>query len=98
MYSSAPGRATCSNSSNPEYIPQDGESMLASTALILNIGGPPCCSDSCRMSGVLGQKLGRMWSAESTSSSQYSRISRALVRQVKYVYDWVKPILPRPCM
>ena len=37
--------------------------MLARTARILNIAGPPCCSDSCRMSGVFGQKLGRMWSA-----------------------------------
>ena len=26
----------------------------------------------------------------------YSRISQAVVRQVKYVYDWVKPILPSP--
>ncbi len=34
--------------------------MLASTARILNIGGPPCCRVSCRMSGVLGQKFGRM--------------------------------------
>src|SRR3712207_6742689 len=77
-------------------MPQDGESMLASTARILNIGGPPCCSDSCRMSGVFGQKLGRIQSIERISCSQYSRISQAVVRQVKYVYDWVKPILPRP--
>jgi hypothetical protein len=59
-YSSAPGRATCSNSSNPAYIPQDGVRVLASTALILNIGGPPYWSEACRMSGVFGQKLGRM--------------------------------------
>jgi hypothetical protein len=60
MYSSAPGRGTCSKSSNPAYMPQDGDSRLARTARILNIGGPPCHSGSGRMSGVLGQKLGRM--------------------------------------
>src|SRR5882757_9960101 len=79
-------------------MPHDGDNRLANTARILNMAGPPCCSVSCRMSGVLGQKLGRMWSAEATSSWQYSRISRALVRQVKYVYDWEKPIVARPCM
>src|ERR1044071_4937612 len=79
-------------------MPQDGDRVAASTARILNIGGPPCCSDSCRMSGVLGQKLGRMKSAEATSSSQYCRISHAVVRHVKYVYDWVKPRLARPFM
>jgi hypothetical protein len=50
------------------------------------------------MSGVLVQKLGRIQSTEATSSSQYSRSSCAVVRQVKYVYDWVKPIFPRPCI
>lgn len=35
------------------------------------------------MSGVLGQKFGRIQSTEATSSSQYSRISAAVVRQVK---------------
>src|SRR5438552_16682969 len=79
-------------------MPQDGDSMLASTARILNIGGPPCWSDSCRMSGVLGQKLGRYQSAEATSSSPYRRISAAVVRHVKYVYDWVNPTLPNPCI
>src|SRR5438105_126444 len=77
-------------------MPHEGHSMLASTARILNIGGPPCWSVSCRMSGVLGQKLGRIQSTEVTSSSPYRRSSAAVVRQVKYVYDWVKPIRPSP--
>jgi hypothetical protein len=44
----------------------------------------------------LGQKLGRIQSIEAFSWPMYSRISQAVVRQVKYVYDWVKPILPSP--
>src|SRR3712207_9472627 len=48
------------------------------------------------MSGVLGQKFGRIQSIEDLSWSTYSRISQAVVRQVKYVYDCVKPILPSP--
>ena len=66
-----------------EHEARDGDRRLASTARILNIGGPPVCRCSGRMSGVLGQKFGRMWSAAATSSSQYSRSSRAVVRQVK---------------
>ena len=33
-----------------------------------------------------------------TSSVRYSLSSALVVRQVKYVYDWLKPILPRVCI
>src|SRR5215813_1085099 len=79
-------------------MPHDGDNMLARIARIRNIGGPAFWSGSGRMSGVVGQKFGRMWSADATSSSQYSRISAAELRHVKYVYDWVKPIRPSPCI
>src|SRR6185437_2842708 len=60
-YSSLPARtATCSQSSYPEYIPHDGDSVVASTARSRNAPGPPYCRNSWRMSGVLGQKFGLM--------------------------------------
>jgi hypothetical protein len=34
--------------------------QAASTPRILNTGGPPYCSDACRMSGVFTKKFGRM--------------------------------------
>ena len=73
--------------------------MLASTARSLNAAGPPYCRNSCRMSGVFGQKFGRMYAAGSPDSSvRYSVSSALVVRQVKYVYDWWKPTLPRVCI
>ena len=50
-----------------------------------NAGGPPRCRNSGRMSGVLGQRLGRSASAHSgrRSSWKYSVSSRLWFRQVK---------------
>src|SRR5579871_3903667 len=47
------------------------------------------------MSGVLGHRLGRNTSAKAgcESSLKYSVNSCLPVRQVKYVYDWLKPSL-----
>ena len=44
---------------------------------------------------MFGQKFGRKNSLIGgfVSSSKYSRISAAVLRQVKYVYDWLKPSL-----
>ena len=51
-----------------------------------NIARPPVCSCSVRMSGVLGQALGRMKSTvRVASSSKYVRSSHADWRHVKYV-------------
>src|ERR1700716_1219687 len=49
------------------------------------------------MSGVFGQRLGRKNSLTSVvvSSVTYSMSSAFVVRQVKYVYDWVKPSFAR---
>ncbi len=65
-------------------MPHDGESVAASTARILNAGGPPCWRYSFRMSGVLAKKFGRMQvAAGPDSSSMYSVSSSAVLRQVK---------------
>ena len=48
-----------------------------------NIAGPPVCSDSCRMSGVLTNRLGRHSSARSACISANSVSSGFVVRQVK---------------
>src|SRR5687768_5956975 len=66
----------------------------------MNAGRPPCCSVSCRMSGVLGQQLGRKYSrvSEEASSVKYSTSSCFVLRQVKYVYDWLKPSFASLCM
>src|SRR3954464_1630545 len=59
----------------------------------MNVPRLPSCRCSGRMSGVLGQKLGRKNSRTSVSASDcaYSVSSALLVRQVKYVYDCEKP-------
>src|SRR5687768_11921778 len=61
---------------------------------------PPVCSVSCRMSGVFGQTLGRKYSRDGccVSSVKYSNNSCFVLRQVKYVYDCVKPIFASLCM
>src|SRR5687767_6276026 len=66
----------------------------------MNAGRPPRCSVSCRMSGVFGQKFGLRYSREEEekSSSKYSVISCFVLRQVKYVYDCVKPSFASLCM
>ena len=70
--------------------------VLARTARSLNAAGPPYCRNSWRMSGVFGQKLGRMKAAASPLSSvRYSRSSHAVFRHVKYVYDCWKPTFAR---
>jgi hypothetical protein len=60
-----------------------------------NIASPACCRWYGRMSGVLGQAFGRKYSRESSweSSVKYSVSSSLVTRQVKYVYDCVKPSL-----
>src|SRR3954464_12793851 len=52
------------------------------------------------MSGVLGQQLGLKYSRDSScaSSVKYSWSSSRVVRQVKYVYDCVKPSLASRCI
>jgi hypothetical protein len=49
------------------------------------------------MSGVLAKKFGRMYSCSSVrvSSVRYSLSSAALLRHVKYVYDWENPPFAR---
>jgi hypothetical protein len=65
-YSSLPSRtARPSKSSKPEYTPHDVPMVEASTARMANIPGPPCCKLSCRMSGVLTNRFGRVQSAYS---------------------------------
>ena len=51
------------------------------------------------MSCVVGQKLGRIHAPCSPeTSARYSVISSFVFRQVKYVYDWWKPILASVCI
>src|SRR5687767_15496175 len=66
----------------------------------MNAGRPPCCSVSWRMSGVLGQKLGLKYSRLEwvDTSVKYSVSSGLVLRQVKYVYDCVKPSFASLCM
>src|SRR5579859_5155579 len=47
------------------------------------------------MSGVLGHRFGRKKSATGgrVSSVKYCAISQAVLRQAKYVYDWLNPSL-----
>ena len=63
--------------------------MAASTSRAAKVGRPPVCIGSVRMSGVLGQKLGRKYSRTPVcvSSRRYSSSSCLPLRQVKYVYD-----------
>src|SRR5262245_18317191 len=58
---------------------------------------PPNCRYSDRMSGVFGQRFGRRKSHTGGSFSvvKYSMSSLLVLRQVKYVYDCVKPPLAR---
>src|SRR5437764_211781 len=60
-------------------------------------GRPPSCRNTGRMSGVLVKKFGRKYSlaAPCVSSVRYSVSSAFVLRQVKYVYDCVKPALAR---
>src|ERR1019366_2920619 len=100
-YSSLPSRTdVLSQSSYPLYIPHEGHVIAASTARILKAAGPPCWRVACRMSGVFTQKFGRNQSTNSVcdSSVKYWPSSQALLRQVKYVYDWEKPILAIRCI
>src|SRR5678809_193784 len=101
-YSSLPGsRGAASISSNAgPYMPQFAASVAASTARTMNAGRPPCCRYSCRMSGVWGQMFGRKYSREGScdSSVKYSCSSHFVLRQVKYVYDCVKPSLASLCI
>src|SRR6266571_2564644 len=78
-------------------MPQSGGGVAASAPRILNAGGPPRWRISGRMSGVLQKRLPRKYSAMSdrVSSSRYSVSSSLKLRQVKYVYDWLKPALAR---
>src|SRR4051812_47021327 len=52
------------------------------------------------MSGVFGQTLGLKYSrvSDCESSVKYSVSSCLVLRQVKYVYDWLKPSLESRCM
>src|SRR5205807_8386379 len=61
---------------------------------------PPCCRYSCRMSGVFGQTFGRKYSRDGccASSVKYSVSSQRVLRQVKYVYDCVKPSFASLCI
>src|SRR5690606_30677909 len=89
-YSSLPGRGRCSISSYAgPYTPQLLLRVLASTARTMNVERAPVWSCSVRMSGVLGQKLGRKKSEMGgcVSSCMYSPSSAPPTRQVKYVYD-----------
>ena len=62
MYSSLPGRtASCSYSSNPEYTPQVGDSVDASTARIANIARSTDLQRGVQdVRRVRTKKLGRM--------------------------------------
>jgi hypothetical protein len=85
-YSSLPAlTGSHSYSSYPEYTPQVGENVEARVARMANIAGPPVCSDSCRMSGVLTNMFGRHSSARSACIRANSVSSALVVRQVKYV-------------
>src|SRR3569832_2492335 len=61
---------------------------------------PPNCKYSVRMSGVLGQRLGRKYSRQlrCVSSVRYCVISHLVLRNKKKLYDWLKPILARRCI
>src|SRR3569832_2617026 len=61
---------------------------------------PPNCKYSVRMSGVLGQSLGRKYSRQlrCVSSVRYCVISHLVLRHGKLLYDWLKPILARRCI
>ena len=75
-----------SHNSKPLYIPQLGESVAASTSRSANAAGGPLRSGPERISGVFGQKLGRMKSACSpASSSRYVRrpVGAVLVRSAR---------------
>src|SRR4051812_29214800 len=52
------------------------------------------------MSGVFGQAFGLKYSllSDCESSVKYSVSSCLVLRQVKYVYDWLKPSLESRCM
>src|SRR5579864_7679693 len=61
----------------------------------MKAGRPPVCRYSVRMSGVLGHRLGRKNSRMGgcASSLKYWYSSGAVLRQAKYVYDWLNPSL-----
>ena len=61
----------------------------------MKAGLPPCCSSSVRMSGVLGQRLGRKYSRTElcVRSVKYFVNSHLVSRQAKYVYDCENPAL-----
>src|SRR5436305_8902451 len=59
LYSSRSGSAADSQSSNPECMPQDPASSVASAARMTNPGRPEFCKKYGLMSGVLTKKFGR---------------------------------------
>src|SRR5829696_824026 len=78
-------------------MPYEAPSVAASTKRTWNAGRPPCCRYSCRMSGVLANRFGRMYSRTPVcvSSVKYSVNSSRVLRQVKYEYDCEKPLFAR---
>src|ERR1700682_2072169 len=81
-------------------MPQRGDRVAARAARILKAGRPPRWSTSDRMSGVFTKRLPRKYSTTGgvVSSWKYCVSSSFELRQVKYVYDWVKPVLASSCM
>src|SRR5215210_7407796 len=80
-------------------MPHVGAPVAASTARTAKPATPPCCRYGGRMSCVVGQKLGRRKEPSSPdTSARYWVISFLVLRQVKYVYDWWKPILASVCI
>ena len=73
--------------------------MDASTARILNAGGPPCCRILVQDVRRVGEEVGPH--VRGGRAGQLTQVVGDLgrrLRQVKYVYDWWKPILARACI
>src|SRR3954454_11643469 len=81
-------------------MPYDAPSVAARTRRAWKAGRPPCCRYSCRMSGVLANRFGRMYSRTSVcvSSVKYSVSSSFELRHVKYEYDCENPAFARKRM
>src|SRR3569833_873308 len=67
---------------------------------MVKVARPTNCYYSVRMSGVLGQRLGRKYSRQlrCVCSVRYCVSSHLVLRHGKYLYDWLKPILARRCI
>ena len=77
---------SCSISSKPAYMPQDGDPVAASAARARNSDSSPSCRYRGRTSGALTKKFGRMKSLDWWDTSlRYAVVSAACSRQVKYV-------------